>query len=364
MTTQDLVGHKLGEYEIIEQVGRGATANVYKALQPKLNRHVAIKVLSPLVADEGAFRKRFTREAQAIARLDHPNILPVYDFDQQDNLVYIVMQYVDTGSLADLMGEPMSPECALEILEQVGSALSYAHKRGIIHRDVKPGNILIGQDNWVLLTDFGLVKILEDPATITLSGVGMGTPNYMAPEQVRGDIIDSRADIYSMGVMLYQMVTGDVPFEGETGIAVALKHLNEIPTPPQVINPSLSPAVDRVIIKALAKDRESRYQSADEFVAAFRQAVTGIGDITETIISTAQPARQPTATRTQACPSPAPAPTPILLEHIWPELDKTPAPKGGGGWTLLLTLVCTLAGFFLLFWGLAHGLSMLIERLP
>ncbi|MEE8391656.1 MAG: serine/threonine-protein kinase, partial [Anaerolineae bacterium] len=270
MKGRDLTGKKLGKYEIIMRVGRGSTADVYKAFHPQLNRYVGIKVLSPFVADEGTFRKRFIREAKAVAQLDHPNILPVYDIDEQGDLVYIVMRYVDTGSLTELLtdmkGQPMPLDRTLKILEQIGSALSHAHQRGIVHRDVKPGNILLGPDNWVLLTDFGLVKILADSTPITQSGVGVGTPDYMAPEQVRGDPVDPRADVYALGVTLYQMVTGKVPFEGESGIAVALKHLNETPTPPRVLNPDLPLAVNQVIIKALIKDRELRYQSAHELV--------------------------------------------------------------------------------------------------
>lgn len=365
MTKHDLVGKKLGEYEIVEHIGRGATADIYKALQPKLNRYVAVKVLSPLFADERTFRLRFVREAKSIAQLDHPNILPVYDFDQQDDLVYLVMQYVDTGSLADLMGEPLTPDFAFEILEQVGSALSYAHSRGIVHRDVKPGNILLGPGNWVLLTDFGLVKILKDPSFITEAGMGLGTPAYMAPEQVRGETVDPRADLYALGAVLYHIVTGRVPFEGAPGLAVAFKRLSEPPTQPRIINPSLPLAVNQVIIKALARNRDLRYESVDALVTAFREAVEkrATGQALETTAIVAEALRHP-AIVTSVPAHPTPPPAPIPLEIIWPSEPKESPEHGGSGWALLAAIAGTLIGFFLLFWGLAAALNVLLGGLP
>ena len=368
MTNRDLTGKQLGEYKIIEQVGRGATSDVYKAFQPNLNRYVGIKVLSSFVSDKDAFRKRFTREARAVAQLDHPNILPVYSFDQQDNQVYLVMRYVDTGSLADTLaemnGKPMSLDRALKILEQVGSALSHAHNLGIIHRDVKPGNILLGPNNWVLLTDFGLVKILEDSTTITQSGVGVGTPNYMAPEQVRGDPVDARADVYALGAMLYQIITGQVPFEGESGIAVALKHLNEAPKPPRMVNPDLPLAVDQVILKALTKDRELRYQSVDELVAAFREAInqTSTDQRLSSTIVTRSP-QQSSSPRFQLAQVQS-TPVPISVDNIWPSEEIKSPSKGSNGWTMLLVLAITLIGFSLLLWRLTIWLDTILPRLP
>ncbi|MCP4541493.1 MAG: serine/threonine protein kinase [Chloroflexi bacterium] len=366
MKSRDLTGKQLGEYKIIEHIGRGATADVYKAFQPSLNRHVGIKVLSPFVSDKEAFRKRFTREAKAVAQLDHPNILPVYGFDQQDNQVYLVMRYVDTGSLADtladMQGEPMSLDRTLKIMEQVGSALSHAHNRGIIHRDVKPGNILLGSDNWVLLTDFGLVKILEESTAITQSGVGVGTPNYMAPEQVRGDPVDARADIYALGAMLYQILTGTVPFEGESGIAVALKHINEEPTPPRVVNPDLSPAVEQVILKALIKDRELRYQSTEEFVTAFREA-TFTTSPTPSSISVTKPPQEATSPHFQIAQVQSRL-APISTSSIWPPEGMESSARGGNGWTLLLALAGTLVGFSLLLWRMAIWLNTILAQLP
>jgi serine/threonine protein kinase len=356
---EDLIGAKLGEYEIIEHVGHGVAADVYKAYQPKLNRYVAVKVLSPTFVNEQSFLARFVREAQAVAQIDHPNILPVYDFDRQDDLVYIVMQYVDSGSLDDLLGQPLPLDFTLRILEQVGSALAHAHQRGIIHRDIKPGNILLGPGNWVLLTDFGLVKILETPADLTPSGMSLGTPAYMAPEQVAGERVDQRADIYSLGATLYQMVTGRVPFEGGTGMAVAFKHLSEVLIPPRKLNPSLPPPVDKVIVKALAKEPGLRYQTVEELVAAFREAVEGTKAPTKhpTPITLKTPS-QPSSVQCEESPS-SPPPAPFPLETIWPPPGESPA-RGGRGWVLLVTIAGALVGFFLTFWAIATLLDKLL----
>jgi serine/threonine protein kinase len=356
----DLIGTKIGEYEIVEHVGHGVAADVYKAHQAKLDRHVAIKILSPTFVGEQAFLARFVREAQAVARLDHPNILPVYDFDRQNDLVYIVMQYVDSGSLDDLLGQPLPLGLTVRILEQVGSALSHAHQRGVVHRDVKPGNILLGPGNWVLLTDFGLVKILETPANLTPSGMSLGTPAYMAPEQVSGDQVDQRADIYSLGATLYQMVTGRVPFEGGTGMAVAFKHLSEALVPPRKLNPHLPAAVDKVIVKALSKEPDLRYQTIDELVAAFRESV-------ERSKTPAANHQTPLTIKAQSKPqsprnvqaAPTPPPTPIPLETIWLPAEESPA-RGGRGWVLLGAIAGALVGFFLIFWAVIALLDMLL----
>jgi serine/threonine-protein kinase len=359
---EDLVGKNLGEYEIIAHIGHGAVADVYKAFQPMLDRHVAIKVLSPVFANEPGFRERFRREAHAIAQLDHPNILPVYDF-QQGDLTYIVMQYVDTGSLDDLVGQPLPIGFVLEVLEQVGSALSYAHSQSIVHRDVKPGNILLGPENWVLLTDFGLVKTLQIPSKLTPSGMSLGTPAYMAPEQVTGDPADARADVYALGATLYQMLTGRVPFEGESGMAVALKHVSEALIPPRALNPNLSPSVNRVIAKALAKARDLRYQSVDELVIAFREAVGRVTvgqkmDATRLIGEALRQSTTPVDTPVRAAPPSAPAPIP--LEAIWPPLLERSTGREGSGWALLAALAGTLVGLGLVLWGLAALLEALL----
>jgi len=379
----DLTGKSLGEYEIVERIGRGATSSIYKAFQPKLNRHVAIKVLSPFFTDERSFRERFVREAKAIAQLDHPNILPVYDFDQRDGLVYLVMRYVETGSLTEHTGKPLPMDFTLKILEQVGSALTYAHSRGIVHRDVKPGNILLGQGNWVLLTDFGLVKILKEPSSLTKPGAGVGTPDYMSPEQVRGDPVDQRADIYALGAMLYEMTTGRVPYIAESGMGVALKHINASLSPPREHYPDLSRDVERVIVKALAKDPDDRYDSVDQLVRAFKESVEHSGSTQLTTHLPSMPSeasspprstarrepstgslvaeawRRKSATKSKPTKVTPPSP-PLPAEVIWPSKPTEYADRGGSFWALLASVIGAVVGFTTLLWALSMWLPQLV----
>ena len=268
----DLVGQRLGQYRIEARVARGATSTIYKAYQEKLDRYVAIKVLSPHFIDEPGFLDRFHQEARAVARLDHPNILPVYDFDQVGEIVYIVMKYVDSGTLRKVIDGPLDLAYTVEIATQVGLALGYAHKQGVVHRDVKPGNILIADNNWALLTDFGLAKILAGSQRLTRTGAGVGTPEYMSPEQAQGHAVDGRADLYSLGVTLYEMLAGQLPFESDSGIAVALKHVNDPVKPPRDYRPDLLPAVEQVILTALEKDPDRRYPTAEALLAALTRA--------------------------------------------------------------------------------------------
>jgi formylglycine-generating enzyme required for sulfatase activity/tRNA A-37 threonylcarbamoyl transferase component Bud32 len=270
----DLVGQRLGQYRIESRVARGATSTIYKAYQEKLDRYVAVKVLSPHFVDEPGFLDRFYQEARAVARLDHPNILPVYDFDQVGEIVYIVMKYVNTGTLRNVMRGPLDLSYTLEIVTQVGLALGYAHRQGVVHRDVKPGNILIADNNWALLTDFGLAKMLESTQRLTRTGTGVGTPEYMSPEQAQGNPTDGRADLYSLGAMIYEMLTGYLPFESDSGIAVAMKHVNDPVKPPRIYRPDLPPAVEHVILTALEKDPDQRYPTAEAMLTALTRAAS------------------------------------------------------------------------------------------
>src|SRR5512136_2309907 len=271
----DLTGQRLGQYQILARISKGPVSTIYKAYQPKLDRFVAIKVLSPHVVDEEGFLERFSQEARAVAQLDHPNIVPVYDFDQVGDIAYIVLKYVESGTLRSMMtGQPMDLGLTVDLITQVGLALGYAHRRGVIHRDVKPSNILIGEGRWAMLTDFGLAKILSGGKQLTKSGIGMGTPDYMSPEQAQGLPSDGRSDLYSLGATLYEMNTGHVPFEADSTMGVVVKHINEQPIAPRQFNPHLPAAVEKVILTAMAKDPLQRYQTAEAMVAALVRAAS------------------------------------------------------------------------------------------
>ncbi len=269
----DLIGKTLGQYHIVETLGHGGMATVFKARQPALDRYVAVKVLLPHQADTPEFRERFTREAKAIAQLNHPNILPVIDYGQDGDLIYIVMKYVAGGTLAERLKRPIDLATTTRLIGQIASALDHAHQRGIIHRDVKPSNVLLDENEWVQLADFGLAKLLEGDQVLTGSGLSIGTPAYLSPEQGQGETIDRHADIYSLGVMLYEMVTGRLPFTAETPMGVIIKHIYEPPLPPRTLNPAIPEALEAVVLKSLAKPVEERYHSAGELARALQQAI-------------------------------------------------------------------------------------------
>ena len=268
-----LIGKTLGPYQILEKIGRGGMATVYKAYQPALDRYVAVKVLPAHLAEAPGFAQRFQREAKAVAKLEHPNILPIHDFGQQEEHTYLVMRYVEGGTLEDIMGKPIPLERVTPLLVQMAEALDYAHERGVVHRDVKPSNILLDPDGRPFLTDFGVARIMEATQQLTGTGVGVGTPAYMSPEQGQGRKVDRRSDVYSLGVVLYEMMTGEVPYQAETPIAVVLKHINDPLPLPRKVNPAIPEAVERVILKAMAKSPEDRFQTAREMARAIDAAL-------------------------------------------------------------------------------------------
>jgi tRNA A-37 threonylcarbamoyl transferase component Bud32 len=265
-------GVTLGPYRIIEQVGMGGMATVYKAYQPSMDRYVALKVLPQHYAKDPKFVERFLREARTIARLEHPNILPVYDFGEENGVTYLAMRYLEGGTLKDVLAlGRLSLADAAEILTQISSALDYAHRKGVAHRDVKPTNIMVDGEGWAYLTDFGIAKVLEGTSDLTAGAIG--TPAYMAPEQSLGKGVDARADIYSLGIILYEIVTGRVPYEADTPMAVALAHIHRPLPLPRDIEPTVPEPIERVILKALAKDPNDRFASANEFAGALKGAI-------------------------------------------------------------------------------------------
>src|SRR5579884_2778561 len=268
----ELEGQSLGPYQVVELLGRGGMAVVYKALQPTLRRYVAIKVLPPAFALDPTFRSRFQQEAETIARLQHPNILPIYDYGQDGDLPYLVMPLVTGGTLRTwLAGRPPLAR-VVPVLLRLLDALDYAHRQRVVHRDLKPSNVLLGPGEWPLLADFGIAKLAESTAVLTHSGGLVGTPEYMAPEQCEGRAVDARTDLYAMGVILYEVLTGRLPFTGSTPLAVILSHLRDDPPPLRTVTPAVGPAWEAVVQRCLAKQPEARFGSAAELAAALEAA--------------------------------------------------------------------------------------------
>jgi serine/threonine protein kinase len=270
---EQLIGQKLGQYQIIEQVGEGGMSVVFRARQASLNRDVALKVLQPQGFGRAVNLDRFVREAQAIGNLHHPNILPVYDSGQEQGYAYIAMRYVPQAvTLANLMSQPLATAQILPLAEQIAAALDFAHQAGIIHRDVKPGNILLDGD-WALLSDFGLAKMMHIPSGLTHSSGVMGTPAYMSPEQAQGQPLDHRTDIYALGIILFEMLTGQIPHDADTPLAILLKRINEPLPRPRQLKPELSEAVEQVLLKSLAANPAHRFQSAGDLYTALKTAL-------------------------------------------------------------------------------------------
>ena len=271
---EDLTGKQFGHYQIVAPLGEGGMAAVYKAYQPSMERYVAVKVLPRHMSTSEEFVIRFRREAKLLAQLQHPHILSVFDYGEAEGYPYIVMPFVQSGTLADLLQKrSLSLTEIRRIMFQIGKALSYAHTRGMIHRDIKPSNVLIDEDGNCLLTDFGLARMAEASTKITSSGTVLGTPAYMSPEQGAGTNLDQRSDIYSLGIILYEMVTGRVPYTAETPVAVVFKHIQDPLPSARKINPNLPESVELVLLKALATNPDDRYQTAEDFVRAIQRAI-------------------------------------------------------------------------------------------
>ncbi|HEU5103500.1 MAG TPA: protein kinase, partial [Roseiflexaceae bacterium] len=273
----DLAGRNLGPYRLIEQLGVGGMATIYRAYHAAMDRYVAIKVLPRHLASDPTFRARFEQEARTIARLEHRHILPVYDAGEDHGISYLVMRFSEGGTLNDLIGAGrLTFERAVRLVSQVGEALACAHQRGVIHRDVKPANVLLSRDGDALLTDFGIAKLMEGSLQITGDGSLIGTPAYMAPEQVLGQPVDGRADLYALGIILYEALTGTRPFEADTPLALALMQVYNPPRSPRHLNPDIPDVLEQLIVRALAKESAERYQTAEAMVEALNQVLAQV----------------------------------------------------------------------------------------
>ena len=284
MVTLPMVGDELAGYRLRGVLGRGGMSVVYEAENPRLGSTVALKVLAPELATNDLFRARFLRESRIAASLNHPNVIPIYDMGAHDDLLFIAMRYVVGADLRVVLKAKrvLTPDQALLLIGQAGRALDAAHRNGLVHRDVKPGNILIerGSDDesepdHVYLSDFGLSKHAASRSGLTATGEFMGTVDYISPEQIRGRPVDGRSDIYSLGCVLYECLTGRVPFSKDINAAVIWAHVEEMPTAPSSVQPTLPPSIDHALAKALAKDPADRYATCRELVAAVRAALPG-----------------------------------------------------------------------------------------
>lgn len=276
--SSSLIGRTLGQFKVVEMLGRGGMATVYKGFQESVDRYVAIKVLPPHPGLDAQFIERFRLEARTIGSLQHPHILPLYDYGAESDILYLVMAYVEGGSLEDYIDSgPMEVRQVEKMVREMASALDYAHKRGIVHRDIKPGNILIDGEGHALLADFGIVKMTGGDRNLTGTGV-VGTPAYMAPEQGQGLNVDGRADLYSFGVVVFEMLTGEQPYKGDTAMQVVLKHMNDPVPHIHDLRADLPEGLDAVMQKIMAKDPDERYQTGVDFAEDFSKAVHGDSD--------------------------------------------------------------------------------------
>jgi len=355
-----MVPEKIGRYQIKAELGRGGMATVYEAYDPRFEREVAVKVLPREMLHDPQFRVRFEREAKTIALLEHPAIVPVYDYGEEDGQPYFVMRYMTGGSLSDRIRKgALTLQEAARIMNRLAPALDEAHAKGVIHRDMKPGNVLFDRAGEPYLSDFGIAKLAESQTNVTGSGI-IGTPSYMSPEQAQGEAIDGRSDIYALGTILFEMLTGQLPYKGDTPMSVVVKHITE-PVPHILdVKPDLPPAIEPVIEKTMAKRREERYATAREFATAVsaiaRVETTDIGlkkpslDVTARVEK--KPARPvvtkeiPGATVVAAKPEPQTKVVPAAVPPV-PAPQSTPPRKKMAAWIIPVAIagvLCVAAG--------------------
>src|SRR5580765_4253911 len=331
-----------GRYRVVRKLGTGGMANVYLAEDQELGRRVALKLLDDRHAEDEQFVERFRREAKNAAGLSHPNIVSIYERGQAEGTYYIAMEFLDGRTLKELLvknGPPPIP-VAIDYARQILAALSFAHRNGIVHRDIKPHNVVVGPDGRLKVTDFGIAR--SAASQMTEAGSIIGTAQYLSPEQARGAPVDQRSDLYSIGIVLYEMLTGSVPFTGETPLEIAIKPLSDTPRPPSLLRPDIPPDLDMVVLRALAKNPEDRFQTAEEMDAELERVAAGAGVTAETadaataVLSGAALASAPTAIvpprrpPTEARPSYRYADPPPRRRAVWP-------------WVLALLLVVAAA---------------------
>ena len=327
----DLIGKRIGNYEILDVIGRGGMATVYRARQLTMDRIVALKVLPRQFVNDDTYLQRFHREVEIVARLEHRNIVPVHDFGEFEGQPYIVMRYMPGGSVDDLLAHgPLDSDKYLSIIEQIAPALDYAHSKNVLHRDLKPSNVLMDDGGGAYLTDFGIARIVGEAhgPTITTQGV-VGTPSYMSPEQAQGLPLDARSDVYALGVMLFEMATGQRPFRSDTPYSIAVLQVTAQPPAPRSINNGVSIAVEQVILRALRKKPAERYASATALAEALRRAVAPpAASVHDTQPGIPRPTK-PNPVQQQAAPMPQPAvvpPPPVYAPSGYTPPAYTPAP--------------------------------------
>src|SRR5215217_8114165 len=284
MATTDQLLNTLfdSRYRIMRKLGSGGMANVYLAEDQELGRRVAIKILNERHAGDEQFVERFRREAKNAASLSHQNIVSIYDRGEAEGTYYIAMEYLNGRSLKELILSrgPAPMSVAVDYARQILSALRFAHRNGIVHRDIKPHNVLVDPEGHVKVTDFGIAR--AGASQMTEEGSIIGTAQYLSPEQARGTQVDQRSDLYSLGIVLYEMLTGEVPFTGDSPVEIAMRHLSDTPRPPSMVRPEIPPDLDMVVLRALAKRPEDRFQTAEEMDAELERVASGAGVTAET----------------------------------------------------------------------------------